>query len=48
MRMRSRRIDLTTDGHPSRLNSAFNPCLVINRCLGVDGERRVNGGADVA
>jgi hypothetical protein len=32
-----------TDGHLSRRNSAFNPCLAVNRCLVVDGERRVNG-----
>ena len=46
--MRSRCIGPTTDGHLSRRNSAFNPCLVVNRCLVVDGERRVNGRVHVA
>jgi hypothetical protein len=41
--MRSRCIGPTTEGHLLRRNSAFNPCLAVNRCLVVDGERRVNG-----
>jgi hypothetical protein len=46
--MRSRFIGPITDGHLSRGNSAFNPGLAVKRCLVVDGERRVNGRADVA
>jgi MFS family permease len=43
--MRNRCIGPITDGLLSRRNSAFNPCLAVNRCLVVDGERRVNGRA---